>query len=87
MFQMLRTKILNRSSTKRVVISLLTSCMACFAFKAAKSAGAAPPALPQAESGTIIGLAAPMPKEEKKAVDLKDEEKGKEVDPGSIANL
>ena len=51
--------------------------MACFAFKAAKSAGAAPPALPQAESGTIIGLAAPMPKEEKKAVDLKDEEKGK----------
>ena len=52
--------------------------MACFAFKAAKSAGAAQPALPpQAESGTIIGLAAPMPKEEKKAVDLKDEEKGK----------
>mmetsp|Transcript_64311 Transcript_64311/g.130672 ORF Transcript_64311/g.130672 Transcript_64311/m.130672 type:complete len:925 (-) Transcript_64311:171-2945(-) len=73
-------------SVVALVISLLTSCMACFAFKAAKSAGAAPPALPQAESGTIIGLAAPMPKEEKKAVDLKDEEKGK-VDPGSIANL
>ncbi|CAL1169542.1 unnamed protein product, partial [Cladocopium goreaui] len=64
-------------SVVALVISLLTSCMACFAFKAAKSAGAAPPALPQAESGTIIGLAAPMPKEEKKAVDLKDEEKGK----------
>ena len=57
---------------------MLTSCMACFAFKAAKSAGsAAPPAVPHAESGTIIGLAAPMPaKKEEKPADLKDEEKG-----------
>eukprot|EP00435_Cladocopium_sp_Y103_P005069 s4220_g1.t1 len=77
-------------SVVALVISLLTSCVACSAFKAAKSAGsAAPPAVPHAESGTIIGLAAPMPakKEEKPADDLKDEEKGKEVDPGNIANL
>eukprot|EP00434_Breviolum_minutum_P010837 symbB.v1.2.009553.t1/scaffold604.1/size182248/11 len=75
-------------SVVALVISLLGAFMACFAFFKASASSPAPP-LPNAESGTIIGMAEPIAakKGEESKVDPEKAEKGKEVDPGDIANL
>ena len=61
-------------------ISLLGAFMACFAFFKASASSPAPP-LPNAESGTIIGMAEPIAakKGEESKVDPEKAEKGKEA--------